>query len=116
MDSHYITHPNLKETPTHADRSAQIDYCFVSPDIIQHVKRCGITALHYAIQGADHRTIWIDIDAEAVLGGKMKAPVGVPSRGLKLKNVNALKRFKEHLTEYIKQHRMEEKIRRFLQD
>ena len=46
VDCHQYSHPHLKETPTHAEGSSQIDYCFVSPNLLPHVQRCGITALH----------------------------------------------------------------------
>ena len=112
VDSHQFHHQELDETPTHADGSSQIDYCLVSTDILRQVRKCGITAMHYAVQGADHRSIWLDIDVTTVLGGKQKAPGSIPTRGLKLKNITALKKFKEHLIEYSKQHRMDGKIRK----
>ena len=110
VDCHQHNHPHLNETPTHAEGSSQIDYCFVSPDLLPHVQRCGITALHYAVQGADHCSLWVDLDAQGVFGGKVNIPQGIPTRGLKLRNIQALKIFKTQLESYVKQHRMMEKI------
>ena len=110
IDAHSTQHPDLQETPTFSEGSNQIDYCFITPGIVPHVKRCGITPLNYAVQGADHRSIWVDIEVDAVLGGVIKDPVGIKPRGLKLQNIKALHKFKERMETYCKQHRMKEKI------
>ena len=109
IDCHHYFHPELPETPTHAEGSKQIDYCFVSPGIIPSVTRCGILPLNYAAQ-SDHRSLYIDIDTTCVLGGKWKEPRGPPVRGLVLKNIKALSTYKNKLCEYWKQHRMQEKM------
>ena len=109
-DCHQHIHPELTETPTYVEGSSQIDYCIATPGIIPCIKQCGITALNYVVQGADHRSLWIDIDSRMLLGGEYKAPVGAPTRGLRLKNIKALKQYKLNIVEYCKQHRMREKI------
>ena len=110
IDCHQYSHPDLKESPTYAEASTQIDYCLVTPDVIDSIKQSGITPLHYAVQGADHRSIWLDLDADMLLGGKVKAPIGPPVRGLKLTNVRVKKMYQDKLQDYIRQHRMREKI------
>ena len=115
IDCHRHFHPDLSETPTHAEGSTQIDYCIITSGIIESVKRCGITALHYDVQGADHRSVWLDLESNLLLKGVHKAPQSPPSRGLKLKNIKALQIFQEQLQEFCRQHRMREKMHRISQ-
>ena len=62
--------------------------------------------MHYTVQDADHQSLWVDLDSTKILGGRYKAPQGAPTRGLKLKNVEAMKKFQVHLVEYCKQYRI----------
>ena len=60
--------------------------------------------------GANHRSICVDTDIDKQLADKIKAPIGPPVRGLKLKNIIALTKYQDQLQQYTKQHRMREKI------
>ena len=110
IDCHQFLHPDLEETPTYVDGSTQIDYCFATVQVVEAIRQCGITPLNYVVQGADHRSLWIDVDVDLLLGGKVKEHVHAPIRGLKLKNIKALKKYQTFLQDYLKQHRMREKL------
>ena len=72
----------------------------VTPEVLEAVKRCGITPIHNTVQGADHQSVWMDVDSLVLLGGQVKAPIGPPRQGLRLQNVKALEKFQTQNTWY----------------
>ena len=102
-------HPQLEEVPTHINGSRQIDYCFVSPNLLPYVTKGGILPLNYSMI-SDHRTIFIDIKYTHLLQGEWIDPIGPTPRTLRLKNINATTKYIRILKQYFQQHRIREKL------
>ena len=58
----------------------------------------------------DHRTLFIDVNIEELIGGTTEDPIGVPPRGFRLQNVKAMDRYISQLTDYFQQHRIREEL------
>ena len=49
VNIHQSLHPQLKETPTNVVGSRQIDYCFISTELIPNIERAGILPINYTM-------------------------------------------------------------------
>ena len=109
VNIHQSLHPQLKETPTNVVGSRQIDYCFISTELIPNIERAGILPINYTMI-SDHWTLFIDIDTTKLFGGSKIDPVPIPPRCFKLNNVQATQKYIYKLKEYFKQHRIMKKL------
>lgn len=70
LDPHTINHGTNGEPSTYNRGTKRLDYVFVSPRVLQHIKKCGIDPFHQ-ILFTDQHGLFLGIDLPGLLGGEM---------------------------------------------
>lgn len=103
-------HGRTQAPGTHIHGNKPIDGIFVSHSI--QVIACGYTSFDEGVQGRrpDHRCAWMDIAMKSALGYQIP-PIPKPQmQRVTQKDPRTVKRFNQHLLQFIEKHKLEQKI------
>ena len=102
-DVHAHKHGYDKKIATYIRGSRRVDYCFVSPRIIDHVLRCGIEAFHARFR-SDHRGYFVDISVAGLFDGALPAIVNPAERYIRSNHPRLVRKYIEKLSAYFEDH------------
>ena len=107
-DIHRLNHGEHESNDwnTYARGSKKIDYIFGSTGVVDWTTRCGIEEFNARIQ-SDHRGLWIDVDIESLLGGKIPDLTPTQQRGVTGKDPKTTRKFRKELHKYLVDHNFE---------
>jgi hypothetical protein len=92
VDAHSFTHPTSTAPATHCNGSVQIDFVFVSPDLLPSIKATSILALHQGYT-SDHRALIVDFDPKISFGSNMSEIEKQTRRKLISTNPRAMEKY-----------------------
>jgi hypothetical protein len=114
-DPYTHLHPTKPQNfPTYFRGSNRIDFAYVTPNILQHIRRCGYLTYHDGLDCGDHRGLFLDLDEIGFLGEQ--SPILPPAA--RILNTNFAKRattYRRLLCNYIKEKKIQERINTLLQ-
>ena len=122
MAKHQLTdvHRMLNETGNEEDwrtynrGTKKIDYIFGTPGVLDWTTKCGMEEFNARIQ-SDHRGLWIDVDLQSLLGGKIPDLIPPQQRGVTGKDPRTTRKFRQELHKYLIEHKFEERMSRIQQ-
>lgn len=92
VDVHQNTCPDYSEINSHRSGSSQIDFCLVTPRVMECISQTGILGFDEAF-GGDHRAMYFDMDIECFFKGITTNPVSFTSRDFTTKDIKKTKEF-----------------------
>ena len=109
-DIHRLNHGehDPQEWNTYNRGSKKIDFIFGTTGVVEWTTRCGIEEFNARIQ-SDHRGLWIDVDLEAILGGKIPDLTPPQQRGVTGKDPKTTRKFRRELRKYLVDHKFNER-------
>ena len=112
-DVHRDQHPELdpEDWKTYNRGSKKIDYIFGSPGVLEWTHRSGIEEFNARIQ-SDHRGLWLDLDLESLLGGKIPDLIPPQQRGITGKDPKTTRKFRAELHKYLVDHNFPRRIKK----
>ena len=115
-DIHRDQHPEIdpEDWKTYSRGSKKIDYIFGSAGVLEWTNKSGIEEFNARIQ-SDHRGLWIDLDLESLLGGKVPDLIPPQKRGITGKDPKTTRKFRTELHKYLVEHKFQERIQKVQQ-
>lgn len=109
VNSYNYLHPNLQEVPTHSSGSTQIDYIFVTEDLLPALRRGGILPLCY-LHPAYHRALYLDIDVELALESPIEDLINPYRHNFSTANIKELETYHKELKRMYQEHNIEDRV------
>jgi hypothetical protein len=110
LDVQTNLHPTETTVPSFSRGSKKIDFCFVSPIVLECITQSGILVLDDACM-SDHRAMFFDLDIQRYFNGVTPDPVGRPSRSFTTKNTKLTSVFNTYVAEEWTKRKMTDCIR-----
>ena len=73
----------------------KIDFCLGTPGVANAVTQAGITSYEGGLKYSDHQALFVDINEELLFTSKGLDPIACKGRGLRLKNKQALLKYRK---------------------
>jgi hypothetical protein len=109
VDAHSLMHPTLTPPATHCNGSQQIDYIFISPELIPSVRSSCILKFHSGYT-SDHRALVVDFHPE-ILFGKATTNIGkTPRRKLVSNNPRTMEKYIHHIRKAFQSNKIVERV------
>ena len=106
VHAHRHGHANIA---TYIRGRRQLDYCFVSPRILEHVLRCGFEAFH-ARKVCDHREYFVDLSMIGLFDRRLPAIVNPAERCICSNHPRLVRKYIIKLASYFEDHNIVRKV------
>ena len=106
VHAHKHGHANIA---TYIRGRRQVDYCFASPRILEHVLRCGFEAFH-ARKVCDHRGYFVDWSMIGLFDRQLPVIVNPVEKCIRSNHPRLLQKYILNLASYLEEHHIERKI------
>ena len=108
-DVHGHKHEHHTNIATYIRDKRRVDYCFVSPRIIDHVIRCGSEAFH-ARKKSDHRGYFVDLSMIGLFDRRLLVIVNPAEKCIWSSHPRLVRKYIEKLSDYFKDHNIVRKV------
>ena len=108
IDAH--KHGHGKHIASYIQGKQSVDYCFVSPWIINHVIRCGFEAFYSRLQ-CDHRGCFVDLSMQGLFDRQLPPIVNPTERCIRSSHPRLVRKYIDKLSAYFEDHGILKKAR-----
>jgi hypothetical protein len=113
VDLHTYRHGYADEPETHQRNTSgqRIDYILATASVAACLLQAGIEAYSCNEYSSDHRGLFIDIDAEALLQGHIAELDNANGRGISSSSPKTIAKYKQLVLQYFDRHRISDRIK-----
>jgi hypothetical protein len=108
VDIHVHRHGTEGEPATHTRGKNRIDYMHISQDLVEFVSAAGILPFK-TFSKSDHRALFMDIDLDCYLGGRLSDTALATRRGLTSNDPRAVRKYWAELEDFLHRSKIEQR-------
>jgi hypothetical protein len=111
VDVHFAKHPSLEPPATHCNGSTQIEYVFISPELLPSITATSILEFHTGYT-SDHRALIVDFDPKRLFGSATANIEKHTRRKLTSTNPCTMERYINHIRKAFQSNQIAARVQR----